>query len=49
MKIGHIFDKEKRTLSAPPNLTWCASYTLNITTTHLKNPVPATQEKLIDG
>ena len=49
MKIGHIFDKEQRTLSAPPSLTWFASYTQNITSIRFINPVLVIPEKLIDG
>lgn len=49
MKNGQYFDKEQRTLSAQPNLTWCASYTQNITSIVFINPALATQNSSIDG
>ena len=49
MKIGQYFDKEKRTLSAQPNLTWYATYTQNITSIRFINPVLVTPKRSIDG
>lgn len=40
MKIGQYFDKEQRTLSAQPNLNWCANYTQSITSIVFTNLAP---------
>jgi hypothetical protein len=49
MKTGHIFDKEQRTLSAQPNLTWYASCTLTITNIRFTSPALVTPKSLTDG
>jgi hypothetical protein len=42
MKIGQYFDKEQRTLSAQPNLTWYATYTQDITSIRFTSPALVT-------
>ena len=49
METGQYFDKEQRTLSAQPNLTWCATYTQSITSIRFISLVRATPKSLIDG
>ena len=49
MEIGQYFEKEQRTLSAQPNLTWCATYTQNITSIRFINLAHVTPKSLIDG
>ena len=49
METGQYFEKEQRTLSAQPNLTWCASYTQSITSIRFINLVHVTPKSSIDG
>ena len=49
METGQYFEKEQRTLSAQPNLTWCATYTQSITSIRFISLVRVTPKSLIDG
>jgi len=44
MKTGHTLEWDKMTLSAPPSLTWFASYTQNITSIVFTSPAHAIQK-----